>query len=181
MDCQECHENPATLHFTQIINGQKTEVQVCEECAKKKGYISYPGEGYSLHDLLTGLFSFDSKQLQVKENDPFKQVEEIQCPRCKITFNDFRRIGKFGCAKCYSAFSTKLDSIFRRVHSGNTKHTGKIPKRKGGSLHTKKELELYRQKLQKLIEEEEFERAAEVRDIIRKLEVDKAKEAGDHS
>lgn len=170
MNCEECHENPATLHLTQIINGQKTEVNVCEECAKNKGYISYPGEGYSLHDLLTGLFSLDTNQFQVKENDPFKQREEVQCPGCKLTFDDFQRIGKFGCAQCYVAFSPNIDMIFRRVHSGNTKHTGKIPKRIGGNLHAKKELELYRKKLQEHIEREEFERAAEVRDIIKELE-----------
>lgn len=181
MKCEECQENPATLHLTQIINGQKTEVHVCEGCAKQKGYISYPGEGYSLHDLLTGLFSLDSNQFQVKDNDPFKQKEELQCSKCKLTYDDFQRIGKFGCAECYSAFSTKLDSIFRRVHSGNTKHIGKIPKRKGSDLHAKKELELFRKKLQDHIEREEFEKAAEVRDIIKKLEYEKSKRAGGHS
>lgn len=181
MSCEECHDNLATLHFTQIINGEKMEVNVCEECAKNKGYMSYPGEGYSLHDLLTGLFSLDANQLKVKENDPFKQQKEIQCPKCKLTFNDFQRIGKFGCAQCYSAFSTRLDSIFRRVHSGNTKHIGKIPKRKGGSLHIKKEIEQYRKQLQVHIEREEFEKAAEIRDIIKKLEYEKNKRTGDIS
>lgn len=180
MKCEECNEHQATLHLTQIINGQKTEVNVCEECAKNKGYLSYPGEGYSLHDLLTGLFSLDSNQFKVKD-DPFKQVEEIQCSRCKLTFNEFQRIGKFGCAECYSAFSNKLDAIFRRVHSGNTKHTGKIPKRKGGSLHMKKEIERYRNQLQEHIQLEEFEKAAEVRDTIKRLKEEKSKRTGDNS
>lgn len=181
MNCEECHEQPATLHLTQIINGKKREIHVCEACAKTKGYISYPGEGYSLHDLLTGLFSLDANKIHVKGTDPFKQREEIQCSNCKLTFDDFQRIGKFGCANCYTAFSTKLDNIFRRVHSGNTKHIGKIPKRKGSSLHAKKELRLYRKKLQDHIEREEFERAAEVRDIIKELEYEQNKGAGDNS
>lgn len=180
MKCEECQKNTASLHLTQIINGQKTEVHVCDECAKNMGYLSYPGEGYSLHDLLTGLFSIDSNQFKVKENDPFKQKEEVQCPKCKLTFDDFQRIGKFGCAGCYTAFSTKLDAIFRRVHSGNTKHIGKIPKRKGGSLHAKKKLVSYREKLKAHIEREEFEDAAEVRDIIKQLEYEKNKRASDN-
>lgn len=181
MKCEKCHNHPATLHLTQIVNGQKKEIQVCEKCAKQQGYLSYPGEGYSLHDLLTGLFSIDSNKLQVKETDPFHQKEEVQCSKCKLTFDDFQRIGKFGCANCYTAFSDKLDHIFRRVHSGNMKHVGKIPKRIGGNLHAKKELKMYREKLQQHIEREEFEKAAEVRDLIKELEYEKNKQAGDHS
>lgn len=181
MKCEECHNHPATLHLTQFINGQKKEIHVCENCAKQKGYISYPGEGYSLHDLLTGLFNVDSNNIHVKETEPFKQKTEVQCPKCKLTFDDFQRIGKFGCAYCYTAFSDKLDYVFRRVHSGNTKHVGKIPKRIGGNLHVKKELEMYRKKLQEHVEKEEFEKAAEVRDLIKELEYETNKQAGDHS
>lgn len=178
MKCSECKKRSATLHFTQIINGQKTEIQVCEICATQKGYMNQTEDAYSLHDLLTGLFNFGSSQIEVQNENIFSEIEELQCPKCNITFNDFQQIGKFGCANCYDAFKIKLDSIFRRVHSGNTKHNGKIPKRKGNHLHTKKELELYRIRLQQLIEQEEFEKAAVVRDQIKKLE---ANEEGDHS
>jgi len=64
MKCMECHKRPATLHFTQVINGQKTEQHVCELCAQKKGYISNNDEAYSLHDLLTGLFGSSQMGLQ---------------------------------------------------------------------------------------------------------------------
>lgn len=177
MECSECQKRPATLHFTQVINGQKTEINVCEECAKKKGYMSYTDDTYTIHDLLTGLFNFGSSNIDLKNNSFFQEVKELQCSHCGITFDDFQRIGKFGCANCYNTFKTKLDAIFRKVHSGNTKHHGKIPKRKGGKLHTKKEIEFYRAKLKELIEREEFEQAAVVRDHIKKLE----EKAGDHS
>ncbi|MGM8365534.1 UvrB/UvrC motif-containing protein [Virgibacillus sp. W0181] len=170
MECQECHKRPASLHFTQVVNGNKTEMHVCEVCAKKKGYMNYPEEGYSLHHLLSGLFNFDNQQLDGHQEDPFQKVEELQCQKCKLTFNQFQRVGKFGCASCYDTFSEKLDSIFRRVHSGNTKHYGKIPRRKGGDLHTKKQLESYRDQMQQLIEKEAFEDAAKVRDKIKELE-----------
>ncbi|WP_284140986.1 MULTISPECIES: UvrB/UvrC motif-containing protein [unclassified Virgibacillus] len=177
MECQDCHERPATLHFTQVINGNKTEVHVCDVCAKEKGYVTYPEEGYSLHNLLTGLFNFDNpsmgKQLQ--------QVTDLQCPLCKLTFAQFKQTGKFGCAECYHTFSDRLDPIFRRVHSGNTKHHGKIPKRKGGNLHLKKQLHAYKDELQQLIQQEAFEKAATVRDKIKDLEKQiQAKKAGDN-
>lgn len=169
MECQECHKRPATLHFTQVINGNKTEVHVCEVCAKEKGYMSFPDETYTLHNLITGLFDFDSSINQQKKAH-LKQSKDLQCPKCEMTFSDFKRLGKFGCAECYKTFASRLDPVFRRVHSGNTHHHGKIPKRKGGHLHLKKELDSLRIELQSLIQNEEFEKAATVRDEIKELE-----------
>ncbi|HLR65866.1 UvrB/UvrC motif-containing protein [Virgibacillus alimentarius] len=169
MECQECHKRPASLHFSQTVNGNKTEVYVCEVCAKEKGYMTYPEEGYSLHDLLSDLFNFDAAQIG-SHNKTFQQTTELQCPECKMNFSSFKRTGKFGCAQCYHTFSKHIDPIFRRVHSGNTKHSGKIPKRKGGNLHTKKQIEQHKQEIQQLIENEAFEEAAIVRDKIKELE-----------
>jgi protein arginine kinase activator len=182
LECQECQKRPATLHFTQVINGNKKEVHVCEACAKEKGYKMYPEEGYSLHDLLSGLINFESQAMGTPQGESFQQVKELQCPKCEMTFSEFKRIGKFGCAVCYDTFSERLDPIFRRVHSGNTKHHGKIPKRQGGDLHKRRQIESYKAELKGLIENEEFEKAAEVRDKIKALEngQDDGKE-GDHS
>ncbi|MDY0407313.1 UvrB/UvrC motif-containing protein [Virgibacillus sp. 179-BFC.A HS] len=182
MECQECHQRPATLHFTQVVNGQKNEIYVCEVCAKEKGYMSYPTDGYSLHDLLTGLFNLDSAGVSSSHQKAFQDVQELECPTCNMTFSEFKRIGKFGCADCYETFAAELDPIFRRVHSGNTVHQGKIPKRQGSNLHVKKQLEQYKAQLQSLIEQEAFEKAAEVRDKIKELQkiADSTdKEAGD--
>jgi len=179
MECQECQKRPATLHLTQIINGQKKEVHVCEVCAAEKGYLTYPEDANSLHHLLTGLFNFDTSKMH---SNVLNQINELQCPKCGMTISQFKETGKFGCASCYDTFSSRLDSILRRVHAGNTKHTGKIPKRTGIDLQAKKELKTYREKLQKLIEIEAFEEAAEIRDKIKELErKQRDKEAGDNS
>lgn len=178
MECQECHNRPATLHLTQFINGQKKEIHVCEVCAAEKGYFTYPEDANSLQNLLTGLFNFDTPKLQPHV---LNQINELQCQQCGMTISQFKETGKFGCAACYKTFSSRLDSILRRVHAGNTRHTGKIPKRTGGSLQIKKEIENYRKQLQHLIETEQFETAAEVRDKIKELEKkQQSKEAGDH-
>lgn len=182
MECQECQQRPATLHLTQLINGNKTEMHVCEVCAKENGYMTYPEEVYSLHNLLSGLFNFDTAKLESSHENTFKQMEELKCPKCEMTFSDFKRVGKFGCATCYETFAEKLDPILRRVHAGNTKHFGKIPKRKGGDMHTKKQLEIHKAELKHLIEAEAFEEAAHVRDKINELKgKNNNAEAGDNS
>lgn len=167
MECQECHKRPATLHFTQVINGDKTEVYVCEVCAKEKGYMSYPEEGYSLHHLLSGLLN---STFESPKSTAGQQTKELQCPQCNMTLSEFKRVGKFGCPTCYETFSDRLDPIFRRVHSGNTSHHGKIPKRIGGAITIRKEVDAYKEELQRLIQNEAFEEAAKVRDKIKELE-----------
>ena len=168
MECQECHMRPATLHFTKIINGQKAEVHICEHCAKEKGDFHPGSNSFSIHNLLSGLLGFEEPMGEASES-PF-QVSELQCSKCGMTYSQFAKKGKFGCAHCYKTFEAKLDPIFRRVHGGNTTHTGKIPKRIGGNIHTRRQLEQLKKKLQQHIEREEFEQAAEVRDRIRLLE-----------
>ncbi|ALX49418.1 UvrB/UvrC motif-containing protein [Lentibacillus amyloliquefaciens] len=169
MECQECHKRPAALHFTQVINGEKTEVYVCEVCANEKGYMSYPEEGYSLHHLLSGLFNSTFESIQSQSGSQDKQ-EELSCPQCDMTLSEFKRIGKFGCPTCYETFSDSLDAIFRRVHSGNLTHHGKIPARIGGSMRVQKQVDEYKDELQHLINNEAFEEAAKVRDKIKELE-----------
>ncbi|MYL35922.1 hypothetical protein GLW08_20265 [Pontibacillus yanchengensis] len=181
MECQECHQRPATLHFTQVINGHKKEVHVCEKCAYEQGYMPQNSESFSLPNLLSGLFNFDSYPVSQSQDQTssYEAPPKLQCEKCGLTYDEFTRIGKFGCAKCYKTFGEKLNPIFRRVHSGNSVHDGKVPKRMGGDIHVRKQIEEQRQKLNHLIRSEEFEEAAKVRDQIRMLEKQMKSEQGD--
>ncbi len=170
MECQECHQNPASLHFTKIINGQKTETHLCEQCAREKGEIISGAGGFSISNLLSGLLNLDFPLSTNQSNHPFGNLDIEQCNQCGMTFQQFSKVGRFGCSNCYKTFSSKLDPILRRVHSGNTAHEGKIPKRIGGNLHISKEIVELKEQLQKAIYNEEFEKAAEIRDKVRSLE-----------
>ncbi|MBM7555119.1 UvrB/UvrC motif-containing protein [Thalassobacillus pellis] len=179
MECQECHQRPATVHLTKVINGDKTEVHVCEQCAKEKGYAE---NTFSLNDLLSGLFNFDQPSSfggEKAQSSATEAPKQLQCPKCGLTYQEFTRIGKFGCTQCYQTFDERLNPIFRRVHSGNTTHDGKIPKRVGGNLHLQRQISEKKQELHQLIEKEEFEKAADVRDHIRELEKQLQQEGGD--
>src|SRR5699024_2302703 len=129
MECNECHERPATLHFTKYMDGQMTEIHVCENCAKKHGYTAHQDEAYSLHDLLTGLFHMINTNVQVGNEHFFRQKKSYACPTWNLSFEQFQKSGKFGYADCDVTFKPRLDAILKRVHSRNTKHIGKIPSR----------------------------------------------------
>lgn len=167
MLCQECEKRPATYHFTKIVNGVKTEYHFCEQCAREHGEL-IPGaaNGFSIHNLLSGLLDFESNSDSYNGN---VSVHSLQCDHCGMTYAKFSKYGKFGCSHCYKAFAHRLDPLFRRIH-GTTQHSGKIPKRAGGNLKYNRELEQLKRELQWLVEKEEFEQAAKVRDRIRELE-----------
>lgn len=167
MKCQRCQQNEATVHYTQVVNGEKTEIHLCEQCAEQEGYMNFSKDNMSIHQLLTSMFPFD--QTFNQQQSVNTKQHHLTCDKCGTTYQQFRKRGKFGCSHCYHAFEAYLNPIFRRVHSGNTKHVGKIPKRVGGNLHKQRELEQLQDRLQQLIHDEAFEDAAQVRDEIRKL------------
>jgi len=171
MVCQECNQRPATLHFTKIVNGEKEEFQLCEKCAKEKGdmYLINNTSGFSLNNLLAGLFNIEPN-FQESQLDPFEKQEILQCENCSMTFNQFIKAGRFGCSHCYTAFKEQLKPIYRRLHSGNGHHNGKIPSRIGGTMHIKKNIDALKIQLTELITKEEFEKAAVVRDEMRLLD-----------
>ncbi|HET7628957.1 MAG TPA: UvrB/UvrC motif-containing protein [Bacillales bacterium] len=169
MECQECHVRPATLHFTKIVNGEKNEIHICEQCAKEKGDFHPASNSFSIHHLLSGLLGFEDS-VGSQGAMPLQNEEPDKCPNCGMTYGQFTKSGKFGCSRCYEVFEEKLDPIFRRVHGGNVRHTGKIPKRAGSGIKVKQQLEELRARLQEHIRKEEFEKAAQVRDQIRSLE-----------
>jgi protein arginine kinase activator len=166
MICQECEKRPATLHFTKIVNGEKNEFHICEVCAREKGEM-IPGtaNGFSIHNLLSGLLDFEPSSTGSVSN----KAQSIRCEECGLTYSQFSKIGRFGCGSCYQSFSERLDPLLKRVH-GNTVHVGKVPKRTGGLIQDKREIENLKKEMMTCIEQEEFERAAKIRDQIREIE-----------
>lgn len=170
MECQKCQKRQATLHLTNYINAQKTEIHVCQQCAMENGYIDSEDESsYSIQDLLSGLLNLNSSFAQHAERSKVVEKED-KCSSCNLSYTEFVKTGKFGCAHCYESFGKQLNPIFKRVHSGNTAHTGKIPKRQHDRLQQKRYINDYREQMKQLIDAEKFEEAAVVRDKIREIE-----------
>nr|WP_149454271.1 UvrB/UvrC motif-containing protein [Pasteuria penetrans] len=170
MLCPECGKRPAMLHYTKVINGNKSELHLCEVCARARGDAMMGWEeGFSFHQLLSGLLNMDMSQTggsgDLGANDPLSR----RCPLCGLTYQQFSKIGRFGCARCYKTFRNRLDPLLRRVH-GNIVHRGKVPERTQGELKVRRELERLKQELDHKIQAENFEDAARLRDRIRSLQ-----------
>lgn len=160
MSCDICGKNDATVHLTEIVDGEMTKMHLCEECARKKG--AEMEEHFGLSDLLAGLADLDVKL-------PQKEESKIECPNCGLTYQDFKKIGRLGCGQCYTAFEKILAPLIKRIH-GSTQHFGKIPGRTPKMAKAPDRMRDIRSRMRRAIETEEFEEAAKLRDEIRKLE-----------
>lgn len=161
MICDVCAANPATVHLTEIVDEQMTELHLCEECAKNKS--SEMEQQFGLADLLAGLSDLGKGAIETKES------LKIKCSNCGMTYADFKKVGRLGCSECYNSFRKYLLPLLKRIH-GSNKHYGKMPLVLAKPLKTKSDIEELKVKLQKAVSIEDFEEAARVRDIIKKLE-----------
>ena len=170
MLCDICHKNEATMHFKYESNDNVVQVNVCEGCAGEKGMdffsleaIPMGGKQFSLADLLAGITE--------NHRDGETRVHGEKCPNCGLTYEDFRKMGRLGCSECYAVFRNKLLPLLKRIQ-GATCHSGKSPLKRPGSTEKGGVVELtgLKNELKKAVGDEEYEKAAVIRDRIRELE-----------
>lgn len=161
MLCNICGKNQATVHLTEIVDDQMSELHLCEECARDKS--EQMEQQFGLSDLLAGMAEFEKPSLE-------KDASMASCPNCKLGYADFKKIGRLGCGECYTAFKRYLAPLLKRIH-GSSQHFGKSPLKQTRAADRKTDdLAELRLKLQKAIENEAFEEAARLRDEIRNFE-----------
>ncbi|MGE5591620.1 MAG: UvrB/UvrC motif-containing protein [Bacillota bacterium] len=165
MLCDECKKRPATFHMTKVVNNERTELHLCEQCAREKGEIHFSVEpDFSIHQLLAGLLNYGG---EAGAQPDLEKV--VVCSVCGSTYDEFARTGRLGCSHCYEEFEDQLDPIIRRVHGAST-HTGKVPRRGARTLAAQREIQTLRSQLQAAIAREDFELAAKLRDQIKAAE-----------
>jgi protein arginine kinase activator len=149
----------ATILFTQIVNNKKTVLHLCKECAQKRGLqTSQKNPLEPINDFLAGMVEEGEEQSEV--------TDALQCATCGLTYKEFRASGKLGCSQCYPTFDKPLKKLLRKIH-GNTIHHGKLPARKSESRQSHRQLEDLKKELAEAIKQEEFEKAADLRDQIK--------------
>jgi|SRR3989338_5925332 len=168
MICNLCGTQDASIHLTEIVNDQMIEIHLCEACAQEKG-TDFKTH-FNLTDLLAGLADAGKTS-----KSPEKRFAG-KCPQCGITYEEFGKSGRLGCAQCYDAFAKMLLPLIKRVQR-STAHVGKRPSRVSAETGGGRPLQLLQERLAKSVQMEEFEEAARLRDEIRRAEEKSAKPA----
>ena len=151
------------MFLTQIINGQVSELALCEACARAKGLVDpqsltfaekfFPEEFKNRLDKLV-------RELTVGEEAPRKAASGVNilnsCPVCGFKVDDYRRTGHLGCPDCYSVFAREFDPTAEPEETHHEESTAIARAR-------------LEKELQQAIAHENYERAAQLRDQINTL------------
>jgi protein arginine kinase activator len=159
--CQRCKKNPATVHLTDIVNNEKYEKHLCDECAQEENVTIKSHT--PINELLASF---------VMEQSGLRELAELKCEQCGTTFVEFRNNGLLGCPNDYDAFEEALLPLLERAHGeGATHHVGKVPSADTGGSDTRhRELMKLRRELNDAVEREDYETAARIRDRIKTIE-----------
>jgi len=147
MKCDRCHTNHATHHVTDQRGGKLYEVHLCVAC-------------------------LDPMALDVGGAMPVPKATRRgrgPCPHCGITVAQIEKTMRLGCPYDYQHFEG-MAGLIERIH-GASQHTGKKP---GDPVAPRpdrtQELVKLKKELAEVVKTENYERAAALRDQIRKLE-----------
>lgn len=163
--CQACQASPATVHLTEIKDKERREIHLCSKCAQEKGI--HIKADFSLGEIFGGLIEPSAVSPAQKEKE--KRDSRLVCPRCGLSYLEFRKTGRLGCPDDYEFFKKGLYPFLEKIHLA-TQHVGKIPSRSDTRTHEVKELVTLRRQLTDLVEREAYEEAARVRDRIKHIE-----------
>ncbi|MFN0150743.1 MAG: hypothetical protein ACKVU1_08555 [bacterium] len=170
MKCQVCGKYPASVHYTELSGNAAVEYHICQTCAQSKGVFKVAGGhlNFKAGDFLIGMAESGDAESPA--------ATQLVCAACGKTYAEFRESGRLGCGECYTCFGKLLRPLLRRIH-GSTAHAGKTPPAHArGGMPPPPELLRLRDELRRALEREDFERCAELRDLIRQAERKEANE-----
>jgi protein arginine kinase activator len=157
-ECSICKKPEVMIVITTIDkDGNTIELALCNECAAKKGVGEIKKAKLSAQEILAEL------QDKISEED-----QNLICTNCGMSYADFRGQGRLGCENCYVSFASKLEPIMKRIH-GTTRHMGKTTTGSNKRVAVRFEIKKLRTVLENAITKEDYEKAAQIRDRIKKM------------
>lgn len=170
MLCQNCNENEANIKYTQIINGVKKQMNLCECCAEKLGLNNIS-------------FSMPIDMFNFMENIFTDNLFEPQMSNRKTLFdevfeNGFRSLPSFTIEnnKKVSEIDSEMDTLVKklnkqRIENKNNKENQEKDSKEKNTLNDDKKIKIkdLQKRLELEIKEERYEDAAKTRDEIKKL------------
>ena len=174
MLCEKCKQREANVHFTEVINGVKSEHRLCMQCAMDMdlGAVGIFDTENPIGRILSGILGADMETAQKIDS-----MNQITCPSCGMAYSEFVEDSRFGCPDCYNVFDILISDNIKQLQ-GNIRHIGKKPRfgwnaasenSEESKNNTEEKISLLESKLNEAIAEEEYEEAAKLRDMIKEL------------
>ena len=165
MLCEECGKYEATVHIETLTpEGESTTRSLCQRCVNKLRMM--PGvHALDIGEFLGALFERIHQSRMEKDSDRF----EATCPGCGMTYAEYKREQRFGCAECYRAFREPVEEALVK-RNDSAIYVGRTPGSEEQVNSDIYQIKKLREEMQMAIAEEKFEIAAAIRDEIRALE-----------
>jgi protein arginine kinase activator len=155
VNCERCGEHPATIRYTEVLEGEARKLRICEECAASLGFgpvaaesAGEPNEG-------------DEPAI---EGSPATEADTRRCPECGLRADELKTQSLLGCPLCYETFADRLDEVLLRVH-GAARHEGRLPH---GRTAAAPDAGTLQRDLDAAIARDDFQTAARLRDLLRR-------------
>ena len=177
---------PKLYQITEVEdNKAKITVSLCEDC-----FAAYMNQGplpkkmleklpQKANEFVQNLMNFVKKTMASTYNVMTPISHKKPCPNCKATLETISKTGKLGCSQCWDWYYDELKHTLYLAHGTpqspeNLVHKGKRPKNfkppNDVEENLKMKLVKLRYKLNEAIKKEQYEEAAQLRDIIKELE-----------
>ena len=118
MQCQICNKRTATIHLTEISEGVRTEMHICEQCAAEQGIAAQ--SQMSINELLSHLLAS-----QPGDDEIFGPSDKDRCARTAGSrWPGFGRRACWAARMDYEVFEAALLPLIERAHGGKTTHCG---------------------------------------------------------
>ena len=158
MKCENCGKNEVTFVYQSNINGKVTEKHLCSECAEKLGYTQkLAAHSRSLMQNFFGNSMFGGGFF----DDFFSPMPSLMGRMLEDPFDDF-----FADMPALSAAPVQQEQANQKQQDDLV---GKEDQSRFAYL---RQMNALRMEMKKAVHQENFERAAELRDEIRKLEAE---------
>jgi len=159
--CDLCGKGEATMKVSQLDkDGTVTEISVCAECARQRGFAEVEKLKAGVAEIIADL------KTRVDEGD-----STLVCPNCGLSYAEFKRQGRLGCADCYVSFHDQLVPLIRRIHDA-VQHVGRTASGGRKQAQVKMNVQKLRDALSGAIQAEDYEKAAALRDQLKKTEAE---------
>ena len=174
MICNKCGQNHAEIYYKQTINGNTVEYALCSKCAEELKMNGKLNIKMPLDDFPFGIYGDELMGLKElfglpHDNRQRAVAEKKKCTLCSSTFDDLVKTGRIGCAECYKVFADELKANIERIH-GKNEYMGKGNVQPMEEQPKPNEIVELKKQLEQAINEQEFEKAAVLRDKIREKE-----------
>lgn len=160
MKCHHC-EKPAVFHITELTGPEPQELHLCEDHARE--YLSAAADTEPAPE------GGGAKKKLGDAAEELAKLDQRVCPKCGITFYDFRQQGRLGCPYDYVFFEQELEPLLFNIH-GSKQHVGKRPSSGASTTGRHADLIRLRREMHEAVEREDYELASRIRDEIRRME-----------